>query len=184
METLLFWDDNWLLRRDGLKRRIGRPVWEASYDDPLAIICMGAPSVWQDRANDRYLLFYTGFLPGATTADRPTALLASSKDGLCWQPETTQGLTELGRRKFSHQLMPRIRALRPPKGLKRSRCGWKTACAVMKSGLHRTAFAGSLCPEHAGIAWARSPAQACSIIQSATALCLRCAQTGVKDALP
>lgn len=106
MKTMLFFDDNWLFERQGLRRRLGRPrlVTQGIFQDPQAIIAMGSPTVYPDDSGG-YLLFYGGFPLGATPKDRPVALVARSEDGLHFAGVNTRGMTHIPDRVLSNQLI-------------------------------------------------------------------------------
>lgn len=106
MTTMLFFDDNWLFARQGLRRRLGRPclISEGIYRDPQAIIAMGSPTVYSDGQGG-YLLFYGGFPLGATPKDRSVALLAHSDDGLNFAGVDTRGMVDIPDRVLPNQLI-------------------------------------------------------------------------------
>ena len=66
--ALLFFDDQYLDRRENLERRVGRPrrVEEGSFRDPLLDPSWGYPSVFRDPESGIWHCLYEGQLPRVT----------------------------------------------------------------------------------------------------------------------
>lgn len=109
--ALLFFDDQYLDRRDNLDRRLGqpKPVPEGTYRDPDLDPSWGYPSVFADPESGRWRCLYQAQLPRSFVPEggrlRHVALLVESDDGVHWQaPDLTAAA--LAGRVRPHQVLP------------------------------------------------------------------------------
>lgn len=102
MNTALFWDDQRIFCRKGLKRIYGEPEFlpDSVYYDPQNSASGGMPSIVQNPKGD-YTLFYQAFTPEHKTY----AFAATSPDGIHWNPRNIakEHLTDPD---FPNQLLP------------------------------------------------------------------------------
>ena len=102
MNTALFWDDQRIFCRKGLKRIYGEPEFlpDSVYYDPQNSASGGMPSIVQNPKGD-YTLFYQAFTPEHKTY----AFAATSPDGIHWIPRDT-AKEHLTNPDFPNQLLP------------------------------------------------------------------------------
>ena len=110
--ALLFFDDQYLDRRENLARRLGQPtpVPEGSYRDPDLDPSWGYPSVFRDAESGRWRCLYQAQLPRryvrAGERLRHLALLVESADGVRWRPPDLTAAVPLEERLRPHQVLP------------------------------------------------------------------------------
>lgn len=106
MQTLMFFDDQRILRRTQMKRCLGQPrlIADSVYRDPYTGIGVGFPSVWQDPATGQYRMSYQGFVPKEGYHVIPQ--VAISEDGIHWQAEDVSGDMEMPDRLFPNEYLP------------------------------------------------------------------------------
>ena len=110
--ALLFFDDQYLDRRDNLDRRLGQPVPvpEGTWRDPDLDPSWGYPSVFADRESGLWRCLYQAQLPRSFVPEggrlRHLALAVESEDGVRWRaPDLTQAVPMEGRVR-PHQVLP------------------------------------------------------------------------------
>ena len=110
--ALLFFDDQYLDRRENLDRRLGRPtpVPEGTYRDPDMDPSWGYPSVFQDPESGSWRCLYQAQLPRSYVSEgqrlRHVALLVESADGVRWQPVDLTATVPMEDRVCPHQVLP------------------------------------------------------------------------------
>jgi len=84
MATHLFFDDQWLVRRKGLKRAYGSPelIKDSVYYDQNVNTSVGTVKVIFDERINKYHLYYTAFAPDR----RHGVFVSESDDGIHWSP--------------------------------------------------------------------------------------------------
>ena len=103
MKTLLFFDDQRLLKRENMRRVLGTPklVPESVYRDPHTSIGVGFPSVWQDEKSGLWRMAYQGFVPDKGYEVIPQ--MAISRDGVHFEPEDVTGDMPRPNRMFKNE---------------------------------------------------------------------------------
>ena len=104
MATILFLDDQRLNRFENVRRRSGRPqpIEGSVYRDPHTNPLWGYPTVFQDEATGEWRMLYQGRICDGRIA----AVLATSHDGLSWEPRDTTRDLDLPDRIVPHQILP------------------------------------------------------------------------------
>ncbi len=87
MQTMLFFDDEVLTRRDNVRRRMGKPkrIEDSVYHDPNGNCTWGYPAVFRS-ADGWHLVYGVNFDRNAPCGGSSIAL-AHSADGIHWQPD-------------------------------------------------------------------------------------------------
>lgn len=103
--TLLFFDDWHLDRRDHVERRVGRPEWnpEATFVDPRLNVTWGYPSIFRDSDTGQWRCLYQGWDP---SRKRLYPAVAESKDGITWTVPDLSGNIYLPDRAHPNQVLP------------------------------------------------------------------------------
>lgn len=106
MKTLLFFDDQRLLKRENMRRVLGTPklIPESIYRDPHTSIGVGFPSVWQDEKSGLWRMAYQGFVPDKGYEVIPQ--MAISRDGVHFEPEDVTGDMPMPNRMFKNEYLP------------------------------------------------------------------------------
>ena len=110
--ALLFFDDQYLDRRENLTRRLGQPtpVPEGTYRDPDLDPSWGYPSVFVDPESGRWRCLYQAQLPRSYISSygrmRHVALLVESEDGVHWRAPDLTSAAPLEDRVRPHQVLP------------------------------------------------------------------------------
>ena len=153
--ALLFFDDQYLDRRDNLDRRLGQPVPvpEGTWRDPDLDPSWGYPSVFADPASGLWRCLYQAQLPRSFVPEggrlRHLALAVESEDGVRWRaPDLTQAVPMEGRVR-PHQVLPlgRLRGMgallprrahrrprRAPEGVRQLPRSGRYQCAAVRVG--------------------------------------------------
>lgn len=84
MAAQLFFDDQWFIRRDSLKREYGRPqlIADSVYRDPNVSTSIGSAKVIYDERINKYRLYYTGYIKDR----RHGVFVSEGDDGIHWKP--------------------------------------------------------------------------------------------------
>ena len=110
--ALLFFDDQYLDRRENLARRIGQPtqIIEGDYRDPSLDPSWGYPSVFRDKETGIWRCLYQGQL---RRSELPTgrnlqhlAVLLESQDGVHWETPELDSRSPLTNRVRPNQVLP------------------------------------------------------------------------------
>ena len=110
--ALLFFDDQYLDRRENLDRRLGQPipVPEGSYRDPDLDPSWGYPSVFLDPESGRWRCLYQAQLPQSYISSygrmRHVALMVESDDGVHWHAPDLTSAVPMEDRVRPHQVLP------------------------------------------------------------------------------
>ncbi len=111
--ALLFFDDQYLDRRDNLDRRLGQPVPvpEGSYRDPDLDPSWGYPSVFFEPESVRWCCLYQAQLPRSYVLPKGNAmrhlpLIVESDDGVHWHPPDLTSAVPMEDRLRPHQVIP------------------------------------------------------------------------------
>ena len=111
--ALLFFDDQYLDRRENLDRRLGQPipVPEGSYRDPDLDPSWGYPSVFVDPESGRWRCLYQAQLPRSYVIAggnqmRHVALMVESDDGVHWHAADLTSAVPMEDRLRPHQVLP------------------------------------------------------------------------------
>ena len=110
--ALLFFDDQYLDRRQNLERRIGHPtlVPKGSYRDPSLDPSWGYPSVFRDPQSGIWRCLYQGQLGRRHLREgRPLqhlAVVVESDDGVRWQAPDLSAVVPLADRVRPNQVLP------------------------------------------------------------------------------
>ena len=87
MKTLLFFDDWWLLKRQNMERRLGKPEWvpEAVLEDNISDATWNNPFVYRDEQSGVWIGLYAGhFYPKPGVRVSSGLNIAESDDGIHW----------------------------------------------------------------------------------------------------
>lgn len=84
MKTQMFFDDQWLVGRDSLKREYGKPelIPDSVYYDPEVNTSIGSAKVVYDERINKYRLYYTGYIKDR----RHGVFVSEGDDGIHWTP--------------------------------------------------------------------------------------------------
>lgn len=84
MNLLLFFDDQWIIRRDSLKREYGKPrlIPDSVYYDPNVNASIGSAKVIYDERINKYRLYYTGYIKNRDHG----VFVSEGDDGIHWKP--------------------------------------------------------------------------------------------------
>ena len=111
--ALLFFDDQYLDRRENLDRRLGQPipVPEGSYRDPDLDPSWGYPSVFFEPESGRWCCLYQAQLPRSYVLPKGNAmrhlpLIVESDDGVHWHPPDLTSAVPMEDRLRPHQVIP------------------------------------------------------------------------------
>ena len=108
--TILFFDDQYLHRRENLLRHIGHPRLISVFQDPNLDPSWGYPSVFQDPHTGRWRCMYQGQLdrkylkPGQRT--QHVAVAIESDDGVRWEIPDLSDKILIPNRLCPHQVLP------------------------------------------------------------------------------
>ena len=110
--ALLFFDDQYLDRRENLERRVGRPtrIEEGSFRDPLLDPTWGYPSVFRDPESGTWHCLYEGQLPQSYVPEgrkhQHIAVVLESDDGISWHNPDLTARVPLPERVCPNQVLP------------------------------------------------------------------------------
>ena len=113
--ALLFFDDQYLDRRENLERRVGRPtrIEEGSFRDPLLDPTWGYPSVFRDPESGTWHCLYEGQLPQSYVPEgrkhQHIAVVLESDDGISWHNPDLTARVPLPERVCPNQVLPLAR---------------------------------------------------------------------------
>lgn len=106
MTTILFFDDEPLMRRDNVFRRLGRArrIEESVFHDPYGNCTWGYPAVFRAPSGKGWNLIYgVNFDPKLYRGGQSVGL-ATSEDGLHWRPDERAAQVDIPNRMAPHQI--------------------------------------------------------------------------------
>ena len=98
--SILFFDDEPLMVREKLVRRVVVPTRIATYQDPSGNVLYGYPGVFRDPESGAWRVVYQ------TVRVKGRFLLAESADGIDWHPRDTVEAIPLRERHARNQILP------------------------------------------------------------------------------